>query len=655
MAQVLIRSTPGTLRVTSADRRRSWLACDYHDTVWWLYDEGERGAAQTISFDVVMPDGKRLPEHPKLYATAKELAFWMRASGRHRMSAQRHRNFIQHILLLCHGLAARDIWSFSDLSTIDIDIICADFAIGTHGLSDIARKTRDFLGRFKSWDQIPPEFVEGNVLNLDAIRGELNIPKRWSALALQEEVASATSRLNGQPETCTPKIKTITVSSVSTLTFIFDALFTLRHLMAAPSIRFRPFKEGPAEKAEELGISSELTPVPQPDLALRLIGEAANHVATHGDAVVGRYQDAIKSRVTGYSPASSADARRDARRLVVGCYILIAAFTARRSGEILKLRRNCLAGNDEYGWWIKVYIEKTSRKDTWTPIPAIVARAVTLLIALDDRAPPSGELFRALCPHFQSRIWFRPERQLNQFAEFVGAVEYSNEAGETKRWSWNTRQFRRFFAVMFIYRYKGKMEALAHHLRHYDLKTTNDYVTLDQDAARIWLREIWSFQAHIAKDLVEGRVTYSGPMGERLNKLVDRVRRKFLDSIVVTPERLAAAVVRAMRSNGLVLVPKPWVTCTCPRTRVGAARATCRKRSGAPPERIGPEFAAAGPSVCPDCPWALIGPENVSFIDAEIEQLEAAKSSLELPTMFSALQEAEVIKLRRFREDLRAG
>ena len=45
--------------------------------------------------------------------------------------------------------------------------------------------------------------------------------------------------------------------------------------------------------------------------------------------------------------------------MATACWILIAAFSARRDREVDELEAGCLAGNDADGWWIETYIEKT--------------------------------------------------------------------------------------------------------------------------------------------------------------------------------------------------------------------------------------------------------------------------------------------------------
>jgi hypothetical protein len=68
---------------------------------------------------------------------------------------------------------------------------------------------------------------------------------------------------------------------------------------------------------------------------------------------------------------------------------------------------------------------------------------------------------------------------------------------------------------------------------------------------------------------------------------------------------------------------------------------------------VGPDYAAAGPTVCPGCPWALIGPENVSYFDDELQALTPnLGADDDGPTIFGELQAANIVTLSEFRQTL---
>jgi integrase len=621
-------------------------------------DSAGLGKDEAIDFDVRMADGRSLLEHADLYATAKEFTFWIRAGAYTRIDdAYRHKQYGDAMLRLCYGLTARGFFSFAALTSVDIDMICEQAAFGVDGLTAASQTLRNSLARFDTWESVPESLIKDGAFDLTSVVNAFNLPPRWARNDLRTELEAVTARLKGEKMASVAE-HPITVQNIQTVTTIFEALFALRHFIEATSISFRPFPEGAFQRAADLGSTSNRTPIPPPELALRLMENSTRYIVEHSDRILASHRAVLAAQEDGTWERARLDALRgQINSLAVACYILVAAFTARRSEEIKLLERDCIAGNDLDGWWMKIYIEKTERQRTWIPIPGIVARSVDVLRSLtagEGESKSSGPLFEYLDPVTNRFNILYPERFLNQFAESVGAHEYANDNNsKIESWSWVTRQFRRFFAVLFFYRYKGKLETLAHHLRHFNLQITNDYITLDPDNAKIWTQEVWNFQVQVSRDLVTGRSTYSGPMGKRLNNLAARLRDKFSSSVVVVSEVIAKALVRQMKKNQLVLTPKLWVTCTCPRNRKGCERAACRKAAGYDGSDIGPDFSAAGPTVCPDCPWALIGTENLAYMDEQLEAMSAIASGEGGPTIFAELQAANVVALRRFRDGLR--
>ncbi|MEB3025997.1 hypothetical protein, partial [Parvimonas sp. M13] len=81
------------------------------------------------------------------------------------------------------------------------------------------------------------------------------------------------------------------------------------------------------------------TPTPPPQLALHLLEHAARSIF---DNDVGERAD-LADRKAVVSVATA-------------CWIVIAAFSARRRAEIDDLRYGCLRGNDADGWWLQIYI-----------------------------------------------------------------------------------------------------------------------------------------------------------------------------------------------------------------------------------------------------------------------------------------------------------
>jgi len=206
--------------------------------------------------------------------------------------------------------------------------------------------------------------------------------------------------------------------------------------------------------------------------------------------------------------------------------------------------------------------------------------------------------------------------------------------------------------VLYFYRFDGaSIEVLSHHLRHFNLEMTRQYITRDAEVAALWRDVEWCYTGHMARSIVAGERSVSGVRGEKLKKAARRLIRIFRQKLRVTSvERLGASLTLIMQRQGLVLTPKPWVTCSCPRTLGAALKAACRRGAESVDDEVGPDFAHAGPSVCCDCPHAIIEGSRQSFIDSEVAHLDAAVlSDSRSNTLFGDLENARVLELRKIR------
>ncbi len=244
-------------------------------------------------------------------------------------------------------------------------------------------------------------------------------------------------------------------------------------------------------------------------------------------------------------------------------------------------------------------------------------------------------------------------RNLDEFARLVRLPMHVPKGGATAvAWHWHPHQFRRFFAILYFYRFEGaSIEALSHHLRHFNIEMTRRYVTMDPEVAALWTDVEWGYMGHVARSIVAGERSVSGAAGERLvrtaRRIMDAMRRKVQ---VVSPERVGAALTQVMQRNAMVLTPKPWVLCTCTRTNDAAKAAACRRDSILNTDTVGPDFAYAGPTVCSKCPHGLGDQSKRAYIDAETTHLEHSISfGSRSGTIFGELEAARVVELRQVR------
>lgn len=651
------------------NRVRDWLASSYDDDEWVLRGSVGVKSEVSVSFRVVMPDGRLLIDHPKLYATVKEFAFWIRAANYARMEDERtHASYINASIRICIAIINLGFSSFSELDRSDVNDICEAASQGAANLMGVGERLGSYLAKYETWDHVPDDekivrrqwsaenkLTVVNTFNRKRVLEACNLPTMLARPTTKREIAAATARLNDTTIAVVRsrrKYETITRPTIFYVTGTFEALYRLRHHMDAPALMFLPFPEGACAKAEELGSATEVTPIVPPELMMRLLGATIRFLTDRADEIVETHRRAAVNRQSAgsYDNDFAVHARREATTLITACFIIIAAFTARRSEEINMMERNCLHVDESGGWWARVYIEKSTREQTWIPVPRIVAVAVGTIKRLSEEGGENEEglLFRYYDPVLGREVGTWSERKVDAFAELVGAKSYENHEKQADVWPWQPRQFRRFFAVLFFYRYRGKKESLAHHLRHFSMATTSGYLRLDPVLDKIWLQEMQQFRRTVVLEIVEGTREFTGPMGKRIKNEAARLRGIFSKSITIVPERLASMVLKRLDRNNVLLTPWAWATCGCPNSKGGANRAACQRASVQGVTGIGPSMKDAGPSICPSCPWALLDQDNLAFMDEELAELRASNDN-QAPSIFAELQAEGLIALHYHR------
>ena len=181
--------------------------------------------------------------------------------------------------------------------------------------------------------------------------------------------------------------------------------------------------------------------------------------------------------------------------LAVACMIVIAAFSARRRNEIASLKAGCVVADDDGDYWLDVFIEKTIRDMDKIPVPASVAKAVSVLEWLSSvyRERSTEEWifeFDDLClPPWAAagnRPIFSVYRSLQRFAEHVGVPPLDDGTV----WSPKPHEFRRFFGVVYYNYYRfPHLTALSSFYRHFDPDMTRRYVAEAAKGAFLTLRE----------------------------------------------------------------------------------------------------------------------------------------------------------------------
>jgi integrase len=200
--------------------------------------------------------------------------------------------------------------------------------------------------------------------------------------------------------------------------------------------------------------------------------------------------------------------------LPLSCALIILSFTAGRESGVYTLKPGCVQPILSR-LYINMFVPKTVRAYQDFPTVALVKKAVEVLERLSERARhTSGEtdLFTFESPlAINGSAIFNFDKTINKFVDFLG-MEKDEDGNHFK---FSEHQFRRFFAIMYFYRYDGgDFESLAYHLRHVDWSMTSIYLS-EKEAGSIF--------AEIQKDRIEDAAKqiadkhsdeYSGPMAE---------------------------------------------------------------------------------------------------------------------------------------------
>lgn len=654
----LNRSTAAEQALTASniDERRhaSWLLSPYSAAKWTVRDTLDGKRTSNINFDIPLADGTRLVDADRLYRTVKEYAWWVRDPRFSRIDTSiTHKCMVQNLINLAHALSMRKLGSFSHLQPFDIEQIIEECRFGVDGVFHASERVEAYLkytmtnSKYKKFRGLlyrlhASSENRSNQLDPSAIVMACNLPLSASRLpGVARLIRKAAAEVGALPEleTLEPfQLTNLTSQSIQRWLDPLEQIYAMRRHMEADSISFRPFPYGAARVAAVKGVVAERTPTIPPRLALHLLEQSARIV-------------------TNKTETSSITDRASAMNMATACWIIIAAFTARRDSEIDDLRADCLQGNDKTGWFLQIYIAKTLQRMEWIPVPSLAAQAIERLLMLSETArhnSKTNHLFQWLDPHGKI-VRMDVGRYLDTFAEAVNVPQYTPRGGIAQTWHWSPHQFRRFFAILYFYRFEGaSIEVLSHHLRHFSLEMTRRYITQDPEVASIVTDVEWGYMGEVARSIAAGERSVSGSAGAKLKKkarrLIDMMRRRV--HVTASIDNVGSALSLVMQRSGVVLTPKPWVTCSCPKTRDAALAAGCRAGQTIAEGEVGPDFASAGPSVCSACPHAIIEDKHQDFITSEISHLEAVSAAnTRSDTIFGYLERARIVELRQFRDN----
>lgn len=306
------------------------------------------------------------------------------------------------------------------------------------------------------------------------------------------------------------------------------------------------------------------------------------------------------------------------RYLVAACIIVITAFSARRKMEVLTIKGGEPTDEDnapraifidqDNKPWLWCWIEKTYQKWDRVPIPEVVVKAVEVLeelTATTREKTGSRSLFELEMLTTEVTAKFDFQNSINLFADFVQVPQLNDGS----RWVFKPHQFRRFFALLYMYRYKygehGKFEALSWHLRHLDMEMTKRYIEEIHESDMLK-----AHRKHIVVDLMSDVLRKvrkaAGPGGEVMKEQLNEMLREVIkDSEILggkeNPSTARKVAERVMCKLDIEMVPFMWGYCYAYKDiDDGKFHGNCIKE-GADANSNAPDLARATPKTCSGC------------------------------------------------------
>ena len=297
--------------------------------------------------------------------------------------------------------------------------------------------------------------------------------------------------------------------------------------------------------------------------------------------------------------------------LPVACAIVIAAFVARRCDEVITIRDGQPTEGDpapaaievQDGLpWLWTWIEKTLQNWDKVPCPNIVIKATEVLTRLSASARKitgTRHLFQVKKVGSNKIVEINFNKALKEFANFVEVPPLEDGT----YWNFTTHQFRRFFSLLYLYRYEhGKFEVLSHHLRHFDMEMTRQYAReLKESDMLKALRK--NQNTHLMSEILTGKRKASGPAGQHLEEELKKYVRKILKNTEIIPEnmpsRLAIKIAgRVMEKLGVKMIPLSWGYCCAFKNKPEKYTGNCTRKNNS---SYGPDLSRAKVAKCYGC------------------------------------------------------
>lgn len=314
------------------------------------------------------------------------------------------------------------------------------------------------------------------------------------------------------------------------------------------------------------------------------------------------------------------------------CYVVCAGFNGWRANEIFSIDSQSLKETPA-GHTLSTKVRKTAinpNAATERPVPPIVAQAVLSLAKLNEssawrptmHSQPISEVERSEVSDLRGQASAkeegdeRPEavggtnaESESIFRSSSGSLIDTNDMSNRITAAWRhftgsderitTHQFRRFFALFYLRRYQGNLDAIRRHFRHVSRDMVWAYVK-DGLNADYLTREKKSLASEIARSVVFDQGYASTSVGKELKEI--RTTLTFQGK-TLSVEDAAAYLTQQIETAFVDIHAMEWGYCLLQSGQFGAA---CEGKAG-------PIEARSEPQTCGRCKFLCTGTESVPF------------------------------------------
>ncbi|MET0014353.1 MAG: hypothetical protein ABW088_11925 [Sedimenticola sp.] len=675
----VVRSDSATKELHDNSKNWPWLnhiSDDGH--TWEIIDTaGEKRKTTQVSFNIELMDGTNLADakNQEFYALAVEYAEVFRLYNP-LISSLVHAQRIRALLTFICWLSEYRIKSLNQVSKEHIDSYSKHIAYGNEVALKIPNRVFDavkqailnsnclpikhgiFIRRdvyalsgtnhFPSLRQAPNHPYSSMVLGWF----ERNLKQDFKGIDLENiEYQDVMEEMD-----CIPT--RVTIQDVQRKLLPMEEIWQWHHHITRSVFRYNPFPEGTGKAAKKLGILSKRTKTIPPKVAFAFLAEATKWVLEYSDVITRLYKDQVSSETAmttlmdyglnaviedgnwffASKTRNSVTIEGLVRMLAASCFAVIAALTARRKEEIFDLGCKCIDEDRGDGaFWLTIYIEKTRQRYDLCPVPGLVKKAVSTLEALSKSPREKSD---------DDSIWqyTTSEGEVSSF-KIAGSLQdlYDHFVLDSTgiEWSFSPHQFRRFFALIYYYRYEGAyIGALSYHLRHFNIEMTKRYIT-DEDFHKEMKEVGEEWTANFLRQVVSGRRKIGGKGGDKIKKKFKDWLSHFRSKVdVVEREQVVQKMVRYMNRVGANFVQHIWGTvCSCPTHTSLARLAECRN------ENDMPELSNGTEELCGGCPFSVYTERYAEGIERDLEARHNTQSYCQKGTILSELSGIQITSL----------